>query len=216
MTDVSKEKREATCHLCGGEIREWSHRVHLAALGLHDKSAHDKCWRIYRAGYLQDHVDIQGRVEKCVKETMDEVLDSYLPSCVRREVKDLCEEEEETRKLLRKSIDDYVRDAVRVLVPAGVRNTLELMLAEEKKEPAVSESEPQPRAVAAANERLAPERARLCNEKQAARYLGMSVSFLQTDRGKKKRQIPFVKIGSAVRYDPADLDVFLKRARRRS
>ena len=45
---------------------------------------------------------------------------------------------------------------------------------------------------------------RLCDEIEAARFLNMSVEFLQADRARNRR-IPFVKIGRAVRYDPGDL-----------
>ena len=45
------------------------------------------------------------------------------------------------------------------------------------------------------------------DEKAVATYLGVSVEFLQQDRVRTVR-IPFVKIGRAVRYDPADVRTF--------
>lgn len=47
----------------------------------------------------------------------------------------------------------------------------------------------------------------LCNETEAAKYIGMSVEFLRADRMKAKR-IPYLKIGRSVRYDQNDLDRF--------
>ena len=48
---------------------------------------------------------------------------------------------------------------------------------------------------------------RLWDEKETARYLGLSVEFLQRDR-LKLRRVPFIKIGYAVRYDPDDVKAF--------
>ena len=48
---------------------------------------------------------------------------------------------------------------------------------------------------------------RLWDEKETARYLGVSVEFLQADRAKARR-IAFIKLGRAVRYDPADVIAF--------
>lgn len=50
---------------------------------------------------------------------------------------------------------------------------------------------------------------------EAARYLGVSQSFLEKDRVSSGR-IPHVKIGRAVRYLPADLDAYVQRRRRAS
>lgn len=52
---------------------------------------------------------------------------------------------------------------------------------------------------------------RIINEKDAARYIGMSVSFLRQSRmtGKLKKRTPgppFAKYGRAVRYRIQDLD----------
>ena len=55
----------------------------------------------------------------------------------------------------------------------------------------------------------------LVNEHQAAQVLGLSVKTLRRWRwsGRPPR---FVKLGGAVRYDPADLAAFIKAARRTS
>ena len=55
----------------------------------------------------------------------------------------------------------------------------------------------------------------LSDEKQAATHLGVSVEFLQKDRCGPK-QIPFVKIGRRVLYDPADLRAFIERCKVRA
>lgn len=57
---------------------------------------------------------------------------------------------------------------------------------------------------------------RLINEKDAARYIGMSVSFLRQSRmtGKLKNRTPgppFVKYGKAVRYRLQDLDDWIMK-----
>lgn len=57
-----------------------------------------------------------------------------------------------------------------------------------------------------------PDLARLWGEKEAARYLGVSVEFLQADRAKARR-IPYVKLGRAVRYDPVDVLAFKERCK---
>jgi hypothetical protein len=57
-----------------------------------------------------------------------------------------------------------------------------------------------------------PDTGRLWNEHEAARYLGVSVKFLQQDRAKAMR-IAFVKIGRSVRYDPADLIAYKDRCK---
>lgn len=48
---------------------------------------------------------------------------------------------------------------------------------------------------------------RMWDEKEVARFLGLSVEFLQQDRAKNIR-IPFLRIGRAVRYDPIDVVAF--------
>jgi len=55
----------------------------------------------------------------------------------------------------------------------------------------------------------------LLNEHKAAQALGLKVATLRRWRwaGKPPR---FLKIGSAVRYDPAELSVFIEAARRTS
>ena len=53
----------------------------------------------------------------------------------------------------------------------------------------------------------------LVNETEAARILGLSVKTLRRWRwaGKPPR---FLKLGGAVRYDPADLEAFIEQSRR--
>ena len=55
----------------------------------------------------------------------------------------------------------------------------------------------------------------LMTETEAARLLGLKVATLRRWRwgGKPPR---FLKIGGAVRYDPADLEAFIEQSRRRS
>ena len=55
----------------------------------------------------------------------------------------------------------------------------------------------------------------LINETEASRVLGLSVKTLRRWRW-AGRGLRFVKIGSAVRYDPADLDAFIEAGRRKS
>jgi len=57
------------------------------------------------------------------------------------------------------------------------------------------------------------ESSSLLDEKAVATYLGVSVEFLQQDRSKRKR-IPFVKLGRAVRYDPADVKAYAASCKR--
>ncbi|MHB8166552.1 MAG: helix-turn-helix domain-containing protein [Sulfuricella sp.] len=50
----------------------------------------------------------------------------------------------------------------------------------------------------------------LLRETEVAMFLGMSLSFVRKDRmAGGKHLIPFVKIGGAVRYRPADVEAFL-------
>jgi excisionase family DNA binding protein len=55
----------------------------------------------------------------------------------------------------------------------------------------------------------------LFSSKEAARYLGMSVAFLERDRWAGAR-IAFVKIGRAVRYRRSELDRYIESRTRRS
>jgi hypothetical protein len=55
----------------------------------------------------------------------------------------------------------------------------------------------------------------LWDEKTAARFLGVSVQFLQQDRAKSRR-IPYIKLGKAVRYDPADVRAYVAQRKVRS
>jgi hypothetical protein len=56
------------------------------------------------------------------------------------------------------------------------------------------------------------------NEKDAAEYIGASVSFLRTSRMRGTTKCtdapPWVNIGRAVRYLPSDLDAYLAARRR--
>lgn len=54
-----------------------------------------------------------------------------------------------------------------------------------------------------------PDLSHFWNEKEAARFLGLSIQFLQQDRVRDRR-IPFCKIGRAVRYDPNDVLAFAR------
>ena len=56
---------------------------------------------------------------------------------------------------------------------------------------------------------------RLINEHKAADYLAVRVATLRRWRWAGRGPC-FVKIGSAVRYDQADLDAFIKAGRRNS
>ena len=55
----------------------------------------------------------------------------------------------------------------------------------------------------------------LLNEADAARRLGLAVATLRRWRWSGKPPL-FVKIGAAVRYDPADLEAFISAGRRSS
>jgi predicted DNA-binding transcriptional regulator AlpA len=55
----------------------------------------------------------------------------------------------------------------------------------------------------------------LLNEHRAAEFLGLKVSTLRRWRW-AGRGPPFIKLGSAVRYDPRELDEFVDAGRRRS
>lgn len=57
------------------------------------------------------------------------------------------------------------------------------------------------------------------SDPDAAKYIGMSVSFLRQSRmegrrGNRSAGPPFIKIGKAVRYDVRDLDHWLTQKRR--
>lgn len=58
--------------------------------------------------------------------------------------------------------------------------------------------------------------ATLLNTAQAAKYLGISIAFLERDRWAGAK-IPFIKIGSrAVRYRLRDLDAYIQTRLRKS
>ena len=56
----------------------------------------------------------------------------------------------------------------------------------------------------------------LVNEIEAARILDLSPLTLRRWRWAGKPNLPFHKIGGAVRYDPADLTAFIEAGRRNS
>lgn len=63
-----------------------------------------------------------------------------------------------------------------------------------------------------------PMLARAIQEREAAQYIGMSMSFLRQSRmdGLRENRTPgppFIKIGRAVRYLRGDLDAWLERYR---
>jgi hypothetical protein len=62
---------------------------------------------------------------------------------------------------------------------------------------------------------MASDGSALWNESETAQYLGVSLKFLQADRAKplERRRIPFVKLGRAVRYDPADVIAYKDRSK---
>jgi hypothetical protein len=52
----------------------------------------------------------------------------------------------------------------------------------------------------------------LLDETEAAKYLGMSLAWMQQDRVSRRR-VPYIKIGRAVRYRVADLIAFVERCK---
>ena len=56
----------------------------------------------------------------------------------------------------------------------------------------------------------------LLNEHEAARRLNLKAATLRRWRWAGKPNLPFHKIGSAVRYDSADLTAFIEAGRRTS
>lgn len=54
---------------------------------------------------------------------------------------------------------------------------------------------------------VVPEK--LINTKQAAELIGQSTSFLEQDRVTKRHGVPYIKIGSSVRYRPSDIEAWL-------
>jgi excisionase family DNA binding protein len=61
-------------------------------------------------------------------------------------------------------------------------------------------------------EQTSVDSSRLWDEKAAASFLGVSCDFLQQDRIKHRR-IPFIKLGRAVRYDPADVRAYIEKCK---
>lgn len=73
----------------------------------------------------------------------------------------------------------------------------------------------QPRIRMSNTETPAPIRPRLINEKDAARYIGMSESFLRKGRMEGKRQgktppPPYLRLGRSIKYRLEDLDQWLE------
>lgn len=65
---------------------------------------------------------------------------------------------------------------------------------------------------------VTPERPRLMNEFEAAEYLHMSVGWLRKSRMLGWREgrtpaPPYVRLGRAIKYDPADLDEWINSNR---
>jgi excisionase family DNA binding protein len=51
---------------------------------------------------------------------------------------------------------------------------------------------------------------RLVTQQEAAEYLGIKVSTLESWRwSQRRRPLPFVKVGRLIRYRPEDLDAFI-------
>jgi hypothetical protein len=55
---------------------------------------------------------------------------------------------------------------------------------------------------------------RLWDEKTAAQFLSVSVQFLQADRTRPAPRLTFIKLGRAVRYDPADVRAYASSCKR--
>jgi len=51
---------------------------------------------------------------------------------------------------------------------------------------------------------------RLFTEKEAAKYLGVSPSYLQRDRSRSTAHVVYCRFDTMVRYTKADLDAWLK------
>ena len=51
----------------------------------------------------------------------------------------------------------------------------------------------------------------LIDTKAAAKLLGQSAAFLEQDRVTKRHGVPYVKIGSSVRYRPSELVAWIER-----
>ena len=56
----------------------------------------------------------------------------------------------------------------------------------------------------------------LVNETEAARILNLKVTTLRRWRWAGKPELPFTKIGAAVRYDPRDIEALIQAGRRTS
>lgn len=107
------------------------------------------------------------------------------------------DELERIREQLRLRIDAAAKSVAEVLQVAA-----DLVLAASTRKP---DSEPRPEPV-----KVRPVPA-LMTPKQAAEYLGTKVQTLAIWRSTKRYQLPFVKVGSNVRYRKSDLDEFLQR-----
>lgn len=61
-----------------------------------------------------------------------------------------------------------------------------------------------------------PAESSLLDERQAAALLAISVRTLQTWRQRRSDALPFVKVGSLVRYRRSDLEILITAGLRRS
>jgi len=57
---------------------------------------------------------------------------------------------------------------------------------------------------------MEPETEKLLTPRQVARYLGVAESSLAVWRCNRRYDLPYIKIGGAVRYDPADVAAFVE------
>ncbi len=65
-------------------------------------------------------------------------------------------------------------------------------------------------------ERLAENSPKLLKEAEAAAILNVEVATLRRWRWAGKPELPFTKIGAAVRYDPRDIEALIQAGRRTS
>ncbi len=61
-----------------------------------------------------------------------------------------------------------------------------------------------------------PSAPRLLKEAEAAAILNIEVATLRRWRWSGKPELPFTKIGAAVRYDPRDIEALIQAGRRTS
>lgn len=65
------------------------------------------------------------------------------------------------------------------------------------------------------NQKTTENLGRWLSPQQAAEYLGCSRNFLDKDRLTQLHSIPFARLGRHIRYDRADLDLFLENSKKR-